>query len=128
MQKLFAISYVVLILFQSLNFGFEDISKFKTLIEHVQYHKEMYGDSLIEFLAEHYGEAQENHQNDHKEHKNLPFKDHHMCTHINMPFINNDTSFDLSYLDFVEIPFNFFYRDCFTSCEKPSVFQPPKYA
>ena len=129
MNKILALTYSFLILIQSFNINLDDISKINALIDHAQFHKEMYGDSFFDFLAEHYGEARDNHENDHKEHKDLPFKDnHHMCTHINLSFISPNISFKISNEDFIEIPFNFFYKESFTSFEKPSVFQPPKHA
>ncbi|WP_417558653.1 hypothetical protein [Mesoflavibacter zeaxanthinifaciens] len=129
MNKILALTYSFLILIQSFNINLDDISKINALIDHAQFHKEMYGDSFFDFLAEHYGEARDNHENDHKEHKDLPFKDnHHMCTHINLSFISPNISFKINNTEFIEIPFNFFYKESFTSFEKPSVFQPPKHA
>lgn len=129
MNKILALTYSFLILIQSFNINLDDISKINALIDHAQFHKEMYGDSFFDFLAEHYGEARDDHESDHKEHKDLPFKDnHHMCTHINLSFISPNISFKISNEDFIEIPFNFFYKESFTSFEKPSVFQPPKHA
>ena len=118
-----------MILIQSFNINLEDISKFSALLEHASFHKEMYGDTFFDFLAEHYGEAKDNHENNHKEHKDLPFKDsHHIFSHINTSFINIANTFDFNYTEFIEIPFNFFYKDTFSSFEKSSVFQPPKHA
>lgn len=129
MNKILALTYSFLILIQSFNINLDDISKINALIDHAQFHKEMYGDSFFDFLAEHYGEARDNHENDHKEHKDLPFKDnHHMCTHINLSFISPNISFKINNTEFIEIPFNFFYKESFTSFEKPSIFQPPKHA
>ncbi|WP_338732567.1 hypothetical protein [Mangrovimonas cancribranchiae] len=129
MSKVVALTYSLLILIQSFNINLEDLNKINALIDHAQFHKEMYGDSFIQFLAEHYGDAKDDHESDHKEHEDLPFKDcHHLCTHINVTFISPNTSFKISNEEFVEIPCNFFYKDTFTSFEKPAVFQPPKHA
>ena len=129
MTKLLALTYSFLILIQSFNINLENFSKFNALIDHAQFHKEMYGDTFFDFLAEHYGEARDNHENDHKEHKDLPFKDnHHMCTHINLSFVSPNISFKIGSEEFIEIPFNFVYKESFTSFEKPSIFQPPKHA
>lgn len=129
MGKVLALMYSFLILVQSFNISLEDFSKINALIEHAQFHKEMYGDTFFQFLAEHYGNAQENHQGDHKEHKDLPFKDsHHMCSHIYQPFITPNTSFNLDYQEFVEKSSNFFYKERATYFNKSAVFQPPKYA
>ena len=128
MSKLLAVTYSFLILIQSFNINLEDISKFSALLEHASFHKEMYGDTFLDFLAEHYGEAKDKHENSHKEHEDLPFKDgHHIFSHINTSFINIDNTFELNYTEFIEIPFNFFYKDTFSAFEKSSVFQPPKH-
>ncbi|QRM88437.1 hypothetical protein FG167_04090 [Lacinutrix sp. WUR7] len=129
MNKVLAITYSFLILFQSFNINLEDFSKFNVLLDHAEFHKEMYGDSFFQFLAEHYGDAKEAHGNDHKEHEGLPFKDsHHMCTHINTSFISIANHFEFTYPEFIEIPFNFHYNETITDSEKTSVFQPPKHA
>lgn len=129
MTKLVAIFYATVILFQSLNISFEDMSKFSVLLEHASYHQEAYGDSFFDFLSEHYDVSSLEYQNDHSEHQDLPFKhDHKTCCHINTPFIIQHFDFVASYTSFVEIPFNFFYEESSSLFEKPSVFQPPKQA
>lgn len=127
MGKTVAFIYSFLILIQSFNINFEDISKLKALVDHANYHQEMYGDSFFEFLSEHYGSKTIEHQDKHKEHQDLPFKDnHHMCSHINMSFLSHINSFEIEKIEFTQIPFNFIYKDSFTNFEKRSVFQPPK--
>lgn len=127
MQKVFSIVFSFLVLFQSLNIGVEDISKMNVLVEHAAYHQETYGDSFFQFLAEHYGEAIDDHENEHEEHEDLPFKHQHKtCSHVSAAFTFETLSFDLNHLPFTEIPFNFFYKESISLFEKPSVFQPPK--
>mgnify|MGYP003664409520 CR=1 FL=1 len=130
MGKIVVIFYSFLILLQSFNINLEDIPKFSALLEHAQYHKAMYGDNFFEFLSEHYGEQKASHDNNHKEHENLPFKDsHHMCTHINTVFtLFSTTNFTTCNQISTEVPLNFFYKNIFSLFEKPSVFQPPKLA
>lgn len=130
MSKLIAFTYSLLILIQSFNIGLEDLSKFGILMEHADYHKELYGDTFIQFLAEHYGNAIYQHDNEeHKEHKNLPFKDaHHTCSHTQIPFIDLTVTLTINKQDFIKIPFNFHYTESHTTYEKSSVFQPPKHA
>jgi hypothetical protein len=129
MTKLFAILFSILILVQSSNIGFEDISKLNVLLEHAQYHQETYGDSFFEFLTEHYGEDMLQHQNDHEEHEELPFKHKQDCTHIVFDFTAN-AQFCLHNTNpiLIRIPLNFFYKESSSLFEKPSVFQPPKLA
>ncbi|WP_458628532.1 hypothetical protein [Winogradskyella sp. PC D3.3] len=129
MSKLVAFTYSLMILVQSFNIGIEDLSKFSVLLDHAEFHKEMYGDTFFQFLAEHYGNVKDNHQDDHKEHKDLPFKDaHHLCSHTSIHFIDFTVVFDFTQHDFTEIPFNFYYTEPHTNFEKTSVFQPPKFA
>lgn len=129
MSKLFAILFSTLILIQSSNISFEDISKLDVLLEHANYHQETYGDSFFEFLAEHYGDDMFQHENDHQEHKELPFKHHHDCTHLTFDFTPNQRlNCNNNQNNFIQIPFNFFYKETFSLFEKPSVFQPPKLA
>ena len=130
MSKIVALSYSFLILVQSVNINIEDLSKFSVLIEHAQFHQEMYGDTFFEFLSEHYGEKKDSHPNDHKEHEDLPFKKHqHMLCHINGVFIMvPELTFQLNCHSFQDVPRNFFYKEPISSFEKPSVFQPPKLA
>jgi hypothetical protein len=130
MSHFFAFSYSFLILIQSFNINLEDLSKIQVLIEHAEYHQETYGDSFIQFLTEHYGNEVSTHPKDHKEHQDLPFKDgHHMLSHTNTAFIRNIAfEYKLDIIEYIQIPFNFFYIDSLSSFEKPSVFQPPKCA
>ena len=128
MNNLIAISYSFLILVQSFNFSFEDISKLSTLFEHAEFHQKTYGDSFSDFIAEHYGDAKFQHENNHEEHEDLPFKHHQTCSHTNVSFTLPTLNFSLEYQPFVEIPCNFFYKESKSLFEKPSVFQPPKSA
>lgn len=131
MSKVLVVIYSFLILIQSFNINFEDISKFNALLEHITFHQETYGDSFIEFLSEHYGSKMVDHENQHKQHEDLPFKDsHHLLTQINISFLlfastiypstNNQILEDIS--------INFYYKESFSLHEKLSVFQPPKIA
>ncbi|MEJ2113711.1 MAG: hypothetical protein P8X62_08500 [Flavobacteriaceae bacterium] len=129
MGKSIAVIYSFLILIQSFNINFEDVSKLQAFVEHAKYHQETYGDSFLEFLSEHYGDKTIEHQDKHKEHEDLPFKDsYHIYSHINTSFLYQPINFEIKQIGFTEIPFNFFYKDSFTTFEKPSVFQPPKVA
>ena len=129
MSKLIAILYASLILFQSLNISFEDVSKFSVLLDHASYHKEVYGDSFFDFLSEHYGEASVGYDIDHSEHEDLPFKhEHKTCCHVNTSFTLQNYEFVGSYTSIIEIPLNFFYKESTSSFVKPSVFQPPRFA
>ena len=129
MSKLFAIIFSMLILVQSSNIGFDDISKIDALLEHAKFHQEFYGDTFFEFLSEHYGEDMLHHLPEHEEHEELPFKHKQDCTHIVFDFaVLNQFNLDDNQQDFTQIPFNFFYKESTSLFEKPCVFQPPKLA
>lgn len=130
MSKIIVVIYSFLILFQSFNINVEDISKFNALLDHANYHQKVYGDNFFDFISEHYGEKMASHQNKHEGHDNLPFKDsHHMCSHINTSFtMFAPIAYTVYSQTFTEIPLNFFYKEPFSSFEKPAVFQPPKVA
>lgn len=129
MSKIVAIFYTVLILFQSLNISFEDVSRMGALMAHASYHQETYGDSFFDFIAEHYGENTFQKERDHSEHENLPFKYNDQNTsQINTSFTLQHLEFAHAYGIFVEIPLNFHYKESISLFEKPSVFQPPKFA
>src|SRR5690554_1293854 len=102
MSKLIATFYTFSILFQSVNISFEDLSKLSVLMEHATYHQETYGDSFLDFLSEHYGEASLHLGDEHSEHENLPFKhtDHNGC-HVNTAFTLQNIEFTNSYETFI---------------------------
>ncbi|MGJ5642703.1 hypothetical protein [Formosa sp. S-31] len=128
MQKSLAIIFAFFILFQSLSFEVSDVANLDILIEHAQFHKKQYGDSFFQFMAEHYGNAKEKHQGDHK-HDNLPFKhDHQMCSHYNSVFTFIHSEIDIKRVEFVDIPRNFLYRESHSIFEKFPLLQPPKHA
>ncbi|WP_347923718.1 hypothetical protein [Pontimicrobium sp. SW4] len=129
MTKLFSILFANLILFQSFNIGFDDVSKLNILLEHASFHQEQYGDSFFEFIAEHYGEEFKNHSNEHKEHEDLPFKhDQQTCQHSPTIFIQHSATFEIKEYAFIDASKTFFYKDSYSLFEKHSVFQPPRLA
>jgi len=129
MTKIFSILFANLILFQSFNIGFDDVSKLNTLLEHASFHQENYGDNFFEFIAEHYGEEFKDHSNEHKEHEDLPFKhDQQTCQHVPTIFMLHTAAFEIKEYAFVDSPKTFFYKESYSLFEKYSVFQPPKLA
>ncbi|MDY0780975.1 hypothetical protein [Tenacibaculum sp. IB213877] len=129
MGKLASISLSILILFQSFNIHLEDITSVQVLVEHAQFHKKMYGDSFFEFLADHYGKNMNEHKNDHKEHKDLPFKsDYQNHFHHNIAFTLNHASFAIKPSIYQEVIRNFLYRDSNSTHNIPPIFHPPAVA
>ena len=128
-MKLLAIILSNLILFQSLNIDLDSFSKLNVLLEHAQFHQEKYGDSFLEFITDHYGEQENKSANDHKEHKDLPFKkDSKTCSHLISDFSFGILQFELKTKISLNTKPSFFYKETYSSHEKPSVFQPPKQA
>ena len=129
MNRIISILFSGVILVQSFNISFEDISKIKVLIKHVEYHQNTFGDNYLDFLVKHYFEDTNQQNSNHEEHKNLPFKDgHQTCTHIDTSYTCDNGYFSIEYDTFISFPFNFFYKESTSNFEKPSIFQPPKLA
>jgi len=98
----------------------------------MDFHKENYGDTFSDFVSVHYGSTKILHSDDHEHHEHhdkLPFRNEPQ-TSQNAPsvFIVNNTNFNFKCDFFIEIPFNFFYKESQSQFEKPSIFQPPKHA
>lgn len=129
MSKLVVIIYSLLILAQSFHINIEDISKFNAFLKHCKYHKDVYGDTFLDFLSEHYGNQMMSHESKHSDHKDLPFKDDHILCHTNPPFIFSSQLISIANPpEFIENSDVFSYKDSFSSFEKPYVFQPPRVA
>ena len=129
MMKIIAILLSNLILIQSLSINLESFSKLNVLLEHAQFHQEKYGDSLFEFLYEHYGDKDILTANNHDEHEDLPFKESSQTFnhHISV-FDFNIALFELKSNVVLNLKPNYFYKDSYSFFEKPTVFQPPKHS
>ncbi|MGB5668813.1 MAG: hypothetical protein WBM53_18395 [Maribacter sp.] len=130
MGKLLSIALSFLILFQSLNLELGDLAHIDELLEHAEYHSQKYGDNFLVFISKHYGELQKEHSQDHqeekKEHEELPFN-HHCCSHIYTDFVLNHAGIPLLKIGPVaDLTANFYYLDNYSSFEKFDIFQPPK--
>ena len=129
MTKLVSILFANLILFQIFHIVFYYVVNIYDLLEHASYHQETYGDTFFEFLVEHYTENTINHDEDHEEHDNLPFKhDSQNCHHTISIFTLNFNNFEIKPNQEIEHKAQFFYKDLYAFLNKPSVFQPPKQA
>lgn len=132
MSKLFAISLSALMLVQSFNIGAADILQIDELIEHAQFHKQEYGDNFFVFLSKHYGELKaehsKNHQEEQKDHEQLPFQCQSHVTNIIafIPQQSTTSSNDIVILDSME--FNFHYFNFYSSLYEKELLQPPKQA
>lgn len=127
MMKIIAIFLSNLVLLQSLYVDIKDINKINILFEHAQFHQEKYGDSFFEFLYEHYIDQEISESQKHQEHENLPFKEgaHHF-NHLDSVLELNLGLFGLVLPNKIMSKTTFFYKESYTTFEKPSIFQPPK--
>ena len=132
MKSLFAITFSFLVFFQSVGFGMQDVFLLGRLVQHAEYHSENYGDDFFTFVEKHYGslkvEHKKNHREENQEHEKLPFQ-HTSCHHVLTDVVL--TAFNMSILK-VEINVRqshiFYYQNLYSSLEKLSIFQPPKFA
>ncbi len=130
MTKIASIALSFLILIQSFNMDLGDLVHVDDLMEHAEYHSEKYGDDFLVFISKHYGELQEEHNQDHqdekKKHEELPFT-HHCCSHAFTALVLN--RFEMQVLKtepVADSTTNFHYLDNYSSLEKSDIFQPPQ--
>ena len=129
LMRLLAFTYSLLILVQSFNVNMGGITQLNAFIEHAQYHNEMYGDSLLDFIVDHYGASSLEHSQEHEGHDNLPFKDaKHLMASTHMSFLPTDIQFHLQPQLANQSTQNFFYKEPVTTFLQTVIFQPPKKA
>ena len=132
MSKLFAILLSSLILLQSIRIDYDDIIQIDDLFEHAQFHKAEYGDNFLVFISKHYGELKDdhskNHQEEEKDHEQLPFHCHdHMVTIT--AFVIHKSYSDIELVEFLELKDNrFHYQSSLSTLHKKGLLQPPKHA
>ena len=130
MAKLLSLLLSCLILIQSIDIEINDITRMGDLMEHAKFHADKYGDNLLVFLSKHYGELKEQHHKDHQEekknHEELPFK--HQCNcasalaivmNTSLPELNSPQASE-SWVA------NFYYKTITSSLHTEGQFQPPR--
>lgn len=132
MAKVFSIALSFLVLIQSFNLDLGDLAHIDDLFEHANFHSEKYGDNFLVFISKHYGELQEEHTQDHqeeqKEHEELPFTNH-CCSHLFTDYVLYKIQLPiLKAGPIADYTANFYYFDNYSSLEKFDIFQPPKQA
>ncbi|UJH68800.1 hypothetical protein [Allomuricauda sp. SCSIO 65647] len=132
MIRLASIVLSILILSHSIGFDVDELLKLDELMEHAQFHSSKYGDNFIVFLSKHYGELQDEHSQEHqdekKEHEQLPFNNT-SCSHVFTAFVLNKIYSPLSKSEqAVNTSSNFFYTEPFSLFEKATILQPPRQA
>lgn len=132
MFRLISISLSLLILVQSFNISLGEFVEMDELIEHARFHSEEYGDNFIVFLSKHYGELKsehsEKHQEEQKDHEELPFQ-HQMHSPVLSAFVIDDLDITTINLTFtVRNSGNYYYQDSHSFLLDKGLFQPPRQA
>ena len=131
-MKCLAVFLSLFILTQGIWMNTSELGKMDVLLEHAQYHKEQYGDSLASFLSKHYGKLkqkhnQENHEEQH-EHERLPFQKVGSMAILMVFLLNtNTTTISLPIFPATQND-NFFYQQLYGSLWIGEILQPPKFA
>ena len=120
----------VFVLAQSLNIHLTDILGVRDLMEHIEFHQTTYGDSLLSFIAKHYGdkmlEHKGNDEND-KEHHKLPF-DHHRAS-VDQGHVFVFSPVFVTFPESVAPVANkseYYYYNLYSFLENSDIFQPPR--
>lgn len=127
MIKVAAFILALTVLIQSFNFDASDLQKIPTLVNHFSSHFDN-GDSLSEFVSMHYGSSTQNHEEEHQEHGELPFKHQHIDSHFQLAFVITVNQYPLDCIETSHDTQNFNYKEPLTSLVVHNFFQPPKIA
>ena len=132
MARIPSILLAFLVLLQSSFWDMEDISRIDSLIEHARFHSENYGDNFLLFLSKHYGDLQQEHENEHQEeqspHEELPFQ-HQSCVSLLADLACFSNGFTpIKSLVLKDTALNFRYLENYASISKFDIFQPPRTA
>jgi len=123
MSRLINIVLSFFVLIQSFGLNLNTLAQLDDLWNHYQEHKIEYGDSLLTFLDLHYGSLQQEHQDEHQEHQDLPsqFTLNVHYTHFSIE------NFNLQLYQIPEsIQHNFGYSISFNSLLETEILQPPR--
>lgn len=129
----FFISIVLstILLVPGMHFGLSDILKTGKLLEHARFHSQEHGDNFVVFIAKHYGDLKEQHEQQHeeekKEHEKLPVRGE-ITTGINLfvPIFSGFPSFKSPVIS--SSASVFFYKAIYSSPGATAIFQPPRLA
>ena len=113
------------ILVQSFNFDSTDFYKIPDLASHFISHLNE-GDSVLEFVSMHYGSLESTHKGDHKEHKDLPFKRHHIDSSFQFTYLISSNYIEIKAKEIITNSSNFFYKSLLPSLFHKFIFQPPQ--
>jgi hypothetical protein len=125
MQKITVVILSFTILFHSLNFEIQDVSKVSALVNHITYHFKA-GDSVADFFSMHYGSELSSHKNKHKEHQKLPFKHQHFETQAQFVYLISLENTAISFKPFTLNKNKFAYKSSMQNLFINSILQPPQ--
>ncbi|MDX5583988.1 MAG: hypothetical protein QNK20_03520 [Aureibaculum sp.] len=127
MKRILSILLIGLILLQSSNVSINDILLVNNFFKHAEFHQKNYGDNLLEFLSEHYGDKQQAHRSENHEDPKLPFTDHQnhsdtvLTIHISSIYRIKDKTP-------TKVSPKYIYKEPVSKVEKLTIFQPPRFA
>lgn len=129
MQKIIVTYLTFIILFQGISVNSDILYQLNEMIEDYQIHKVKYDDNLTTFIAKHFGDLKESHKKEHQEeHKQRKHPVNELNNDIQVDFALNFYCLNTSnYIESSEKSSNFSYSNLFSTYEKSSVFQPPKF-
>lgn len=130
MKQLTLIYLSLTLLLQGFNPGLKDLMRVGDMLQHLEYHSQIYGDSFTEFFSKHYGNAKEEHhennKDEHSEHENLPFNQQN-SGQVSLVFFIPHLRISLLKLPPVqEHSLNFIYKESHSILSKHDIFQPPR--
>ncbi len=131
MQKVLVTYLASFILLQGVFVHTNILFEINEVLEDYQLHTTKYGDSTYTFLSKHFGDLKESHkkqhQEDHKQHKH-PVQDQ-MANSIRADYTLQQYRYKFkSVIEIANNLANFHYIDLFSTFEKPTIFQPPRFA
>ncbi|XLS30286.1 hypothetical protein ACJD0Z_05510 [Flavobacteriaceae bacterium M23B6Z8] len=123
----------ILLLLQSSNIHFIDLTRVDEFIAHAQFHKDQYGDTIMVFISKHYGDLKKDHSQLHQEeksdHEQLPFE--HNCQQVatTSAFVLNNfqTSLKITFFKVTQEA-NFYYQAASSSLHSSGILQPPRFS
>ncbi|MEK9613386.1 MAG: hypothetical protein VW080_05615 [Flavobacteriaceae bacterium] len=132
MIKLSSISLSLLILFQSSGIGLVDITQIDEFIEHARFHSKQYGDNVLVFVSKHYGalktEHNEEHQEEKKDHEQLPFQQHSQSLSISV-FVLTDKTDEFKPFELHSFKKHaFYYQEPSSHLYLEAFFHPPRHS
>lgn len=129
MKQLTVIYLSFTLLLQGFNPGLTDLVKVEDMLQHFEYHSQLYGDNFTDFLSKHYGAAKQAHQedaDDHPDHDHLPFNQQNSLQ-TTLAFYIPQYKLPLLKLPVVEKhSLNFIYKEGHSVFGNTEIFQPPR--